>query len=122
METTRFDAAEYLDTPARRVAYFNAALETGDAEEIRDALNIVARARGLADVAREAHLSRTSLYRTLGGNGNPELSTTVRVLAALGMRLTVAPVKHSRSKPHNASQHGKARPHGRRRQLEAAHA
>ncbi len=47
METTRFDASELLDTPARRAAYLTAALETGNPEEIRDALGIVARARGL---------------------------------------------------------------------------
>jgi probable addiction module antidote protein len=88
METTRFDASDLLDTPARRAAYLSAACETGDPEEIVDALGIVARARGLADVAREANLSRTSLYKALGGNGNPEFGTVVRVLTSLGIRLT----------------------------------
>jgi probable addiction module antidote protein len=96
METTRFDASELLDTPARRAAYLSAAFETGDADEIRDALAIVARARGLADVAREAKLSRTSLYKTLGGNGNPEFATVVRVLASLGIRLTAVPAVQRR--------------------------
>ena len=96
METTRFDASELLDTPARRAAYLSAAFETGDPEEIRDALGIVARARGLAEVAREANLSRTSLYKTLGGNGNPEFGTVVRVLASLGIRLTATPVVQGR--------------------------
>ncbi|MCW5737593.1 MAG: putative addiction module antidote protein [Enhydrobacter sp.] len=96
METMRFDASELLDTPARRAAYLTAALETGDPEEIRDALGIVARARGLAEVAREAKLSRTSLYKTLGGSGNPEFGTVVRVLASLGIRLTATPVVQTR--------------------------
>jgi probable addiction module antidote protein len=96
METTRFDASELLDTPARRAAYLSAAFETGDPEEIRDALAIVARARGLAEVAREANLSRTSLYKTLGGNGNPEFGTVVRVLASLGIRLTATPAGRPR--------------------------
>jgi len=96
METTRFDASELLDTPARRAAYLSAAFETGDPEEIRDALAIVARARGLADVAREAKLSRTSLYKALGGNGNPEFATVVRVLASLGIRLTAMPAGERR--------------------------
>ena len=96
METTRFDASELLDTPARRAAYLSAAFETGDPEEIRDALAIVARARGLADVAREAKLSRTSLYKALGGNGNPEFATVVRVLASLGIRLTAMPAVERR--------------------------
>jgi probable addiction module antidote protein len=96
METTRFDASELLDTPARRAAYLSAAFETGDPEEIRDALGIVARARGLAEVAREANMSRTSLYKTLGANGNPEFGTVVRVLASLGIRLTATPVVQPR--------------------------
>ena len=96
METTRFDASELLDTPARRAAYLSAAFETGDPEEIRDALAIVARARGLADVARAAKLSRTSLYKALGGNGNPEFATVVRVLASLGIRLTAMPAVERR--------------------------
>jgi probable addiction module antidote protein len=96
METTRFDASELLDTPARRAAYLSAAFETADPEEIRDALAIVARARGLADVARAAKLSRTSLYKALGGNGNPEFATVVRVLASLGMRLTAMPAVERR--------------------------
>lgn len=96
METSRFDASELLDTPARRAAYLSAALETGDVDEIRDALGILARARGLGEIGREAHLSRTSLYKTLGGSCNPEFGTVVRVLAALGIRLTVMPVEKPR--------------------------
>jgi probable addiction module antidote protein len=96
METTRFDASGLLDTPARRAAYLSAAFETGDPEEIRDALAVVARARGLAEVARAAKLSRTSLYKTLGGNGNPEFATVVRVLACLGIRLTAMPAVERR--------------------------
>ncbi len=102
MKITRFDASELLDTPARRAAYLSAAFETGDVEEIRDALGIVARGRGLAEVARDANLSRTSLYKTLGGNGNPEFGTVVRVLASLGIRLsaipTVQPLKSAHRK------------------------
>jgi probable addiction module antidote protein len=100
METTRFDASELLDTPARRAAYLSAAFETGDPEEIRDALGVVARARGLAEVARDANLSRTSLYKTLSGNGNPEFGTVVRVLASLGIRLTATPAVQPRKSAH----------------------
>lgn len=103
METTRFDASELLDTPARRAAYLTAAFETGDPEEIRDALGIVARVRGLAEVARDAKLSRTSLYRALGGSGNPEFGTVVRVLASLGIRLTAAPVVQPRKSGHRTA-------------------
>lgn len=112
METTRFDASELLDTPARRAAYLAAALETGDMDEIRDALGVVARARGLAEIAREAHMSRTSLYKALGDTGNPEFATVVRVLAALGIRLTATAVEQPRKSR-------KAKPGARRRKAHA---
>jgi probable addiction module antidote protein len=86
--TTRFDAAEYLDTEERQLAYITAALETGDADFIRDALGIVARARGMAQVAKSAGLNRESLYKALGESGNPEFSTVIRVVHALGLTLT----------------------------------
>ena len=111
METTRFDASELLDTPARRAAYLTAAFETGDPDEVRDALGIVARARGLAEVAREAKLSRTSLYKALGGSGNPEFGTVVRVLASLGIRLTATPVVQPRKSAHRTVAAKRAAPH-----------
>ena len=61
----KFDAAEYLDTPERQAAYLAAAMETGDATFVRDALGIVARAVGLSKVATAAHLNRVSLYRAV---------------------------------------------------------
>ena len=61
----KFDAAEYLDTPERQAAYLAAAMETGDATFVRNALGIVARAVGLSKVATAAHLNRVSLYRAL---------------------------------------------------------
>ena len=57
-KTTRFDAADYLDTGERQVAYITAAFETGDAEFVRDALGIVARARGIGEIAKPAGLNR----------------------------------------------------------------
>src|SRR5437660_8978733 len=86
--TTRFDAAEYLDTEQRQVAYITAALETGDADFVRDALGIVARARGMGHVAKIAGLNRESLYKALGETGNPEFATVMRVVQALGLTLT----------------------------------
>jgi probable addiction module antidote protein len=91
--TTRFDAAEYLDTAERQAAYITAALETGDPDFVRDALGIVARARGMAEVARTADLNRESLYKALGESGNPEFSTIMRVLRALGLTLTARPAE-----------------------------
>ena len=103
MKTTRFDAARYLDTEERQVAYISAALETGDAEFIRDALGLVARARGIAEVARSADLNRESLYRALGENGNPEFATIIRVVRALGLTLSARPTAKRGSKKRRAA-------------------
>jgi probable addiction module antidote protein len=87
-KTTRFDAADYLDTEERQVAYIAAALETGDADFVRDALGLVARARGMAEIAKHAGLNRESLYKALGEAGNPEFSTVMRIVRALGLTLS----------------------------------
>jgi probable addiction module antidote protein len=88
-KTTSFDAADYLDTEELQVGYITAALETGDPDFIRDALGIVARARGMSGVAKAAGLNRESLYKALGESGNPEFSTIMRVLRAMGLTLSV---------------------------------
>src|ERR1700742_3971877 len=92
LKTTRFDAADYLDTEERQVAYIAAALEHGDANFVRDALGIVARARGMGATARKAGLNRESLYKALGENGNPEFGTVMRIVRALGLTLSAHPV------------------------------
>jgi probable addiction module antidote protein len=97
--TTRFDAAEYLSTIERQAAYITAALETGDAEFVRDAIGIVARARGMAAIAKEADLNRESLYKALGASGNPEFGTMLRVLKALGLTLSVHPMRVKKRTP-----------------------
>jgi len=87
-KTSRFDAADYLDTEERQAAYIAEALETGDADFVRDALGIVARARGMSEIAKNAGLNRESLYRALGETGNPEFSTVMRIVRALGLTLS----------------------------------
>src|SRR5690242_13402966 len=96
-KTTRFDAADYLDTEERQVAYITAALETGDADFVRDALGLVARARGLSEIAKTAGLNRESLYRALGEAGNPEFGTVMRIVRALGLTLSARPAARGRS-------------------------
>src|SRR5713101_9870570 len=96
LKTTRFDAADYLDSEERQAAYVTAALETGDAAFVRDALGIVARARGMAEIAKAADLNRESLYKALGETGNPEFGTVMRVLDALGLRLSAHPAVQKR--------------------------
>ena len=92
-KTTRFDAADYLDTEARQVAYITAALETGDADFVRDALGLVARARGMSEIAKSAGLNRESLYKALGESGNPEFATVMRIVRALGLTLSARPAE-----------------------------
>jgi probable addiction module antidote protein len=96
-KTTRFDAAEYLDSEERQVAYITAALETGDADFARDALGIVARARGMGEIAKNAGLNRESLYKALGETGNPEFSTVMRIVRALGLTLSPRPAATGRT-------------------------
>jgi probable addiction module antidote protein len=98
LKTRRFDAAEYLDTEERQVAYIAAALETGDADFVRDALGLVARARGMSGVARKAGLNRESLYKALGETGNPEFGTVMRIVQALGLTLSARPANGSTSR------------------------
>jgi probable addiction module antidote protein len=90
-KTTRFDAADYLDTEERQVAYIAAALESGDADFVRDALGLVARARGMGGIAKKAGLNRESLYKALGETGNPEFGTVMRIVGALGLTLSAHP-------------------------------
>ena len=90
-KTTRFDAADYLSTEQRQVAYIVAALETGDADFVRDALSLVARARGMGEIAKKAGLNRESLYKALGQTGNPEFGTVMRIVHALGLTLSARP-------------------------------
>jgi len=92
VKTRPFDPAAYLDSEEAIAAYLTEALESNDPGFIADALGVVARTRGMTQVAREAGLSRESLYRTLGPDGNPELGTLLRVLTVLGFRLTIRPV------------------------------
>jgi len=78
---------------------------SGDPEFVRDAIGIVARARGMAAIAKEADLNRESLYKALGASGNPEFGTMLRVLKALGLTLSARPVQAKKRSP---------RPKGRR--------
>jgi probable addiction module antidote protein len=96
MRTTPFDVADYLDSRQAQAEYITAAYETGDPEFIRDAYNIVARARGMARIAEETGLSRESLYKALGERGNPQFGTVMKINRALGIALSAHLVKPNR--------------------------
>ena len=88
-KTTRYDVAEHLRNPKEMAAYLEACLEeaNGDAAFIAKALGDIARAKGMAQVARDAGLSRESLYKELSGERSPDFDTILRVVNALGLRL-----------------------------------
>ena len=83
----------WLDTPEAIAAYLTEALISKNAGYVAGAIGFVARARGMAQLARTTGLSRESLYRALKLSGNPEFSTILKICAALGLRLTVEPVE-----------------------------
>jgi probable addiction module antidote protein len=84
-----YDTAEYLETEEDVVHYLEALFEDGDPALIAHGLGVVARAKGMSKVAEKAGLGRESLYKALSQNGNPELTTLLKVLHALGLKLTV---------------------------------
>ena len=88
-KTTPYDSAEYLETPEDMAAYLEACLEIadGDAAFIAKALGNIARAKGMSQVARDAGLSRDSLYKALSGERSPEFGTILKVINALGLKL-----------------------------------
>jgi probable addiction module antidote protein len=89
VETRPYDSARYLDSDEAVAGYLEGAFETGDPAFIAHAFGVVARARGMTQIAKDAGLSRESLYRALGENGNPELATVLKVAKALGLKLGV---------------------------------
>ncbi len=88
-KTVPYDVADQLRTPEEMAAYLDAWLAeaTDDAPGIARALGDIARAKGMTQVARDAGLSRESLYKTLSENGNPSFATVLKVARALGLRL-----------------------------------
>lgn len=87
--TRPYDSAEYLTSDEAVSAYIEDALETGDPAFIAHALGTVARARGMSEIAKKAGLSRESLYKALGPDGNPEFGTVIRVMRALGLKFSI---------------------------------
>lgn len=87
--TRRYDVAEHLRTPEEMAAYLEACLEEadGDAAFVAKALGDIARAKGMAQVARDAGLSRESLYKALSGERSPGFDTVLKVIRALGLKL-----------------------------------
>ena len=90
LKTTRYDTADLLKTKKDVAAYLNAVFEEGDPALIAHALGVVARAEGMSEIAKQAGLTRPSLYKALSEDGRPEFSTVLNVLRALGLKLKIA--------------------------------
>ncbi|MCC6154585.1 MAG: putative addiction module antidote protein [Candidatus Hydrogenedentes bacterium] len=92
-KTSRYDVAEHLRTPDEMAAYLEACIEEseGDTAFIVKALGDIARAKGMSHVARDAGLSRESLYRALSGEHSPSFDTVIKVVSALGLKLHAEP-------------------------------
>lgn len=85
---TPYDPAEDLGSDEAMAIFMGEAFETGDAGYIAHALGVVARAKGMTQIANDTGLSREQLYRSFSGTGNPTLKTTLAVMKALGIALT----------------------------------
>jgi len=93
IETTAFDSANYLNTAEDIAAYLDAYLEDSSPEEFRNALNTVARSRGVSDLSKRSGITRAGIYKALGNDGNPSFETVREILAAMGLRLTIEAVE-----------------------------
>lgn len=93
IKTFKFDAADYLTSPADIEAYLEAALEENDPAFFQKALGTVARAQGMQAAADKSKATRAGLYKALSTEGNPEFATVYRVINALGYRLALVSQK-----------------------------
>jgi probable addiction module antidote protein len=91
IKTTPFDPVRYLTTRREMAVYLSEALETGDPAFITDALGVIARAKGMTEIARESGLGRESLYKALREGSRPEFATVLKVIRALGLNLVAKP-------------------------------
>lgn len=85
---TTYDPAEDVSSDEAMAIFMAEAFQTNDAAYIAHALGVVARAKGMAQIAGQTGLSREQLYRSFSANGNPTLKTTLAVMKALGIELT----------------------------------
>ena len=90
--TSPYDVSEHLRTPEEMAAYLEACIEEadGDAAFIAKALGDIARAQGMTQVARDSGLSRESLYKALSGERSPSFDTILKVVSALGLKLSAS--------------------------------
>jgi probable addiction module antidote protein len=91
-ELPDFDMAEELKSQEDIATYLTLVLEEQDAAELAHALGVVARARGMSQVAKDSGLSREALYKALRAESSPRFDTIARVCRALGLKLVAQPI------------------------------
>ena len=89
IKTRVFDPVNYLNSDEDIAAYLAAVVEDGDSAMLAAALGDVARARNMAQLARDTGLTREGIYKALSGQGNPSLDTVMKVMKALGLKFNV---------------------------------
>lgn len=92
LETYPLDLAEYVSTPESQAYLLEDALAEGDPAYLANVLGIIARARGMTQVAKDAGVTREALYKALSPEGDPKMSTLFGVIKALGLKLTLTPI------------------------------
>lgn len=92
MKTTQFDASQYLDSDEMISEYMKTVIEENDPKLFMMALGAVAKAKGMAEIARKTGLGRESLYKAVNGNRSPKIDTVNKILNACGLALDVKPL------------------------------
>ena len=92
METSKFDISDYLDSNEMIAEYLNSVLEEGNDTEMVTAIGHIAKAIGMTKIAEETGMSRPSLYKALSEGANPQFSTIVKVLKAIGGQIQINPL------------------------------
>ena len=91
VETVAFEPERYLQTQEAQEHFLTEAIESGNARYITHALGVVARARGMSELARDTGLNRQALYAAFSEGGNPRFETVLKLLGALGLEMKIAP-------------------------------
>jgi probable addiction module antidote protein len=91
IDTAAFDVADYLDDESTIAAYLSEMIASGDVDLLLSAIKDVARARGMAQIAKDAGVGRESLYKSLEAGSKPRFETVAKIVQAMGLKLSVSP-------------------------------
>lgn len=92
MKTSKFDIADYLDNNKTIAEYLNTVLEEGNDADVITAIGHITKAVGMAKIAEQTGMSRTSLYKALSDGAKPQFETIMKVLKAIGGQIRVTPI------------------------------